>query len=212
MREWRPFTKLAGVDVTIAKIDEHQLPLRDEELAAVESSVETRVREFTAGRSLARSAMRRFGVEPCAIPIGRDGQPVWPAGMTGSISHNADHVAVAVTKTASFRSVGIDIESAGTLDAEAMSVALTRNEMARLDAGNRGKSGLTMFSCKEAAFKAVYPLTGRRFEFRDIEVALSRAEFRITMQDDSATAALLAAGRGYVESCPQLVASIFCIA
>jgi enterobactin synthetase component D len=62
--------------------------------------------EHLAGRIAAVHALRNYGHQ--AVPgIGAGGEPLWPAGLYGSISH-AGQTAVAVVSSAC---VGVDIES-----------------------------------------------------------------------------------------------------
>ncbi len=96
MWQWRPFEELIDVDTIIEKVSDHQSALNTEESRIMTSAVSARVREFTAGQSLARIVLGHRDVHPKSIMVGADGQPVWPANVSGSISHTASrdgHVA-----------------------------------------------------------------------------------------------------------------------
>jgi len=125
MWEWRPFEKLLDVDTIIAEIDDHQCELFDEEKTYVTSAVPARVREFAAGRSLARNLMSHRDVHPKSIPAGPGGQPIWPAGITGSISHTASHIGVAVASQDLYQGIGLDIEVMGNVGQLDLSMVLT---------------------------------------------------------------------------------------
>lgn len=211
MWEWRPFEKLTGVDITIAKIDDHQAALGCEEYAIVASAVQARVREFTAGRNLARFALGSTGIKPATIPVGPDGQPTWPSGITGSISHTATHVAVAAAKQNLYRGVGIDIEVTGSMNPQDISLVLTSREMDWLCDDSRSVHGLMIFSCKEAAFKAVFSIVGEHIDFTDVEVTLSASEFQVAMAGKSRTARIMSENRGLIATREGLVATIFYI-
>ena len=45
--------------------------------------------EFNMGRAYARSALSKLGVHDADLPMGGDRAPVWPEGLTGSITHAA---------------------------------------------------------------------------------------------------------------------------
>ena len=49
-----------------------------------ERAVQTRRRDFTAGRVCARRALRDLGLPTTAVPAAADRAPVWPAGVVGS--------------------------------------------------------------------------------------------------------------------------------
>ncbi|MFJ1637811.1 MULTISPECIES: 4'-phosphopantetheinyl transferase [unclassified Streptomyces] len=73
-------------------------------------AVPKRRREFTGARHCARRALAELSVPPAPILPGRHGAPVWPAGITGSITHTEDYRAAAVARTADIRAIGIDAE------------------------------------------------------------------------------------------------------
>ena len=81
-----------------------------EEAAAVQHAVEKRRREFAVGRMLARAALAAIGDPPSAIPTGNHREPVWPAGIVGSITHCAGYCAAAVARDAMVVALGIDAE------------------------------------------------------------------------------------------------------
>ena len=106
-----------------------------------------------------------------AVEPGRltSGERDWPNGYIGSVSHKGTRVVAALAPAGRVRSLGIDIE---TLEG-----AETLSELSGLTAANElppnmGTAGpVTLFSAKEAAFKALYPVLGRRLGFEDIVVS-----------------------------------------
>ena len=56
---------------------------------ALPGAIPRRQTEFSAGRAAARAAMTSLGFAAAAIPAAPDRAPVWPPGITGSISHSA---------------------------------------------------------------------------------------------------------------------------
>src|SRR5580704_11468407 len=76
--------------------DEHAL-LPEEADAFAKSVVKVR-RASGAARIVARELLANIGLLQCALPKGKGGAPVWPAGIVGSMSHDS-HIAVAAIAT-----------------------------------------------------------------------------------------------------------------
>lgn len=148
-------------------------PLPGEDTALPRASAARR-REFLAGRALARQAMQGLGLPASPIPVASDRSPVWPQGVTGSISHCADLCAAAIARTADgFLSVGIDIETAGPLEPSLWTEICTQAErawLAGLPEDKAGSLAKLVFSAKEAAYKCQYPLSRQLFDFQVFEI------------------------------------------
>jgi len=127
-----------------------------------------------AGRHIAHELLLRMGCADPAVLRGRLGDPIWPAGIIGSIAHD-DEIAVAVVARAgALRSVGIDIEPALPLPPELRSVvAAPQDRLGDLDPGLGGR---ILFAVKEAAYKASFPLDGCVLGFEDIAVDFEAGE------------------------------------
>jgi 4'-phosphopantetheinyl transferase EntD len=125
--------------------------------------------EFAAGRFCAHRALAAIGADTATIGRGPRRQPLWPAGVTGSISHAAGlAAAVAAPATSSVRGLGIDVELAASLDEELWPHVLTPAERSRcLASDDPVVSATTVFCAKEATFKALYPLFGVEIDFLD---------------------------------------------
>jgi 4'-phosphopantetheinyl transferase EntD len=147
-----------------------------EEERYVARAVEHRRREFHAGRAAARTAMAKLGLEAVAIPAAPDRAPVWPSGVTGSISHCASLCVAAVARTLDGPlSIGVDVEPADPLAedlVEAICTQAERNWLAGQPADRRMVLARTIFSAKEAVYKCQYPLTRVMLEFSDVGIAL----------------------------------------
>ncbi len=208
---WWPFSELSDAHIVVARIEENQSALSDEEYSSIASAVPARVREFTAGRTLARVALSRLDVHPKSIPVGSGGQPVWPETITGSISHTATHAGVAVASQYLYRGVGFDIEVAGSADQLDQVLILTPREMDRMHNSPPADYVTKVFSCKEAVFKAVFPIAGEFFEFCDVEISLAGSNFQAAMKKSSRSARVLASGCGSVIARDGLVATVFCV-
>lgn len=167
-------TDLFGPDVAVAvlPVTGAHPPLLPSEEVAMRRAVPSRRAEFTAGRAAARLAMQRLGLSPQAIPSAPDRSPVWPAGVTGSISHAAG-ICAAVLSRDPAATLGLDIEEATPLDEDLWPLVLTPSELLALNdhpPAERGRIAKRIFSIKEAAYKAQFPLTGAVISFQALEV------------------------------------------
>jgi 4'-phosphopantetheinyl transferase EntD len=124
-----------------------------------------------AARIVARTLLAQLGYANAAIPKGASGEPIWPAGISGSLAHD-DRIAVAaVGRQRDVRAVGIDIEPAAPLPPEMLKLVATPRELRSI--ASDPLQGKLLFAAKEAVYKAVYPLDRVFLEFRDIEVDLA---------------------------------------
>ncbi len=113
--------------------------------------------EHLAGRIAAVSALSSRGVS--TVPgVGENGEPLWPTGLNGSISHSG-HIAMAIVSENSL--VGIDYEA--ILD-EKEAFDIKEGIVNSVESSlllNRGLPfplALTLaFSAKESLFKALFP-------------------------------------------------------
>jgi 4'-phosphopantetheinyl transferase N-terminal domain len=85
-------------------------PLLPEERSSVSKAVGSRRWEFTTARTCARTALGGLGLSVVAIPAGPRGEPLWPPGVVGSITHCEGYRACAVARMDDLMSIGIDAE------------------------------------------------------------------------------------------------------
>jgi 4'-phosphopantetheinyl transferase EntD len=97
--------------------------------------------------------------------------PVWPKGVVGSLSHDAEVAVAAIASSRNFSAIGIDVEPAEPLKAELLDMVATPNE--RQATGRDLNLGRLLFCIKEAVYKAVYPLDRVFLEHHDVEVSLA---------------------------------------
>ncbi|HSS03365.1 MAG TPA: 4'-phosphopantetheinyl transferase superfamily protein [Kofleriaceae bacterium] len=143
-------------------------PLPAEEAALVARAVARRQREFSLGRMCARRALRRLGREVRAIAAGPRGEPAWPAGTVGSITHCAGFCAAAVAEHPALRGIGIDAERRREVGPAFVRAVCTPRERAL--GVDRGAGGLLVFSAKESVYKCVSALVGRVLDFAEVEL------------------------------------------
>ena len=141
----------------------------------VQRAVSKRKTEYLAGRLCAREALlRATGVS--AVPgTGEDRAPQWPRDCVGSITHSHGWAAAVVGRRADYAGLGLDVELTMP-DERALKLThqiLTAGEQARFANTMKQTPGefLTLaFSLKESLFKALYPITRKRFYFEHAEL------------------------------------------
>ena len=144
-------------------------PLLHGEEAAVSNARPARKHEFAAGRAAAREALAELGHLPEPILMGPDRCPVWPDGIAGSIAHTRTVCAAVVSTDPSIRSVGLDIEDSGPLEAELIGDIADSVEAAWV-AADPNRRGKLLFVIKEAAYKSLYPLQRQFLDFTDVHI------------------------------------------
>jgi 4'-phosphopantetheinyl transferase EntD len=148
--------------VAEAREDDPALELHPEEEELVARAVERRRREFTTGRDCARRALAGLGLPSAPILSGSRGEPRWPPGVVGSITHCDGYRAAAVAHRSDLAALGIDAEPHAPLRRgllEDIAGAAEADAVAEL---SRSRPSVCwdrlLFSAKESAYKAWYPL------------------------------------------------------
>jgi enterobactin synthetase component D len=147
---------------------------------AVATAAAKRGCEYLAGRVCARAAMAAAGVHDAPPGLHQDRSPAWPARVVGAITHSRGRAAALVGDTARWRGLGLDAEAwlaparAERLGGQILT-AQERRSLAALDEVARARRATLTFSVKESLFKALYPLTGRRFYFQDAALVQDKA-------------------------------------
>lgn len=134
-----------------------------------ESWSEARLRTFVLGRCAAHCALKALKREVVPVLRGEKGEPIWPAGIVGSISHK-DRIAVAaVGRKEKYKGMGIDIEDLTlTLSEKEYSLFCTPAEIQSIR--KRQKTPIDVFSRKEAVLKAYYESFNKLYNWEDIDV------------------------------------------
>lgn len=159
---------------TRAEIDDPALFPEEEQIVA--RAVEKRRREFASGRACAHRALAQLGLEPEPIPSGEKGEPRWPAGIVGSITHCEGYRGCAAARREDFASIGVDAELDAPLPVGLLAdIALPDERRHLLDLARR-EPGVSwdrlLFSAKESVYKAWFPLAGRWLGFEDASLTL----------------------------------------
>jgi len=133
--------------------------------------------QFLAGRLVAQEALSALTDSVQQIFIGKRRQPIWPTGITGSISHSGYLSIAAIKQTINLRSgLGIDIQSIIDVETQAniASTIITSDEniLIKNSADKLSESILftLVFSAKESFFKALFNTVGEYFNFDVVSV------------------------------------------
>jgi 4'-phosphopantetheinyl transferase EntD len=146
------------------------VPLPEEE-PLIARSVAKRRNEFVTVRHCARLALGELGVAPVPILKGEKGEPCWPRGVVGSLTHCEGYRGAVVGRQGEVRSVGIDAEPHDVLPhgvLDAISLPAERVELSALPGGLHWDR--ILFCAKEATYKAWFPLTHRWLGFEDAHI------------------------------------------
>jgi 4'-phosphopantetheinyl transferase EntD len=157
--------------------------------ASIGRSVRKRQGEFFMGRLAASDAVAalvrgdRENLSPMnrllqerGIGIGESREPVWPAGMIGSISHAGRYAGAVVASAGDIAGIGIDIECRiGTETRESVEGAVlnaTEQALLRALGGDLPYEMLltVVFSAKESFFKGCFATVGNYFDFAAVEL------------------------------------------
>ncbi|AXY33326.1 4'-phosphopantetheinyl transferase family protein [Yersinia pseudotuberculosis] len=168
----------------LAKCDFEVNEYRDELFAAygipfpgsLNKAVIKRRAEYLAGRFVARQVLNLLDIRDYPLATGMDRAPQWPTNLIGSISHNNQRALCAAqmieprgVESSTLHGIGLDIEShiAEEKAQEIWLGIISDEEYSLLQQGPLPfNQALTLvFSAKESLFKAVYPQSGRYFDF-----------------------------------------------
>ncbi|MBG0560383.1 4'-phosphopantetheinyl transferase family protein, partial [Actinoplanes aureus] len=159
--------------------DDEDEPCFPGEEDLIATAVMGRRREFVTARRCAREALARLGHPPVAIRPGPRREPLWPAGVAGSITHCKGYRGAAVARTEEVVSVGIDAEPHAPLPSRVLGVVTAPGDAEHLAELAHAEPAVhwdrLLFSAKEAVYKAWYPLTGRWLGFTDANLAVGPA-------------------------------------
>jgi len=148
-----------------------------EESELVGGSTAKRRVEIAAGRTCARRALESFGFAHQPIKRGTRREPIWPAGIVGSITHCDGYCAAAVAREQEVASLGIDVEPNEPLPDGVLSVIAIDEEIGALRdlADKEIHWDRLLFSAKESIYKAWYPMMKCWLGFDDVCVSFTPA-------------------------------------
>ncbi len=167
------------------------------EVQSLGAARDERSRDFANGRHCARAALAAFGCASGPILIGPRGEPMWPHGFVGSITHCDGYCAAAVAKAGRVASLGIDAEPHAPLPDGVLELVATPGEREWLRSRQAPEVfwDRVLFSAKESIYKACYPLTHVFAEFSDVTVEFEPARSTFDARWAGAAPAITLQGR-----------------
>ncbi|WP_194926637.1 4'-phosphopantetheinyl transferase family protein [Catenulispora pinisilvae] len=190
-------SSLLPPEVAVAEVfgDPEDAVLLPGEEAVIARAVEKRQREYTTTRHLARTALAQLGLPPVAIGTGGNREPLWPAGIVGSMTHCRGYRAAAVARfdggggeagaggedlrsaagrTAGVVGLGIDAEPHAPLPEGVLDTIARPEEgpgLAALAAERpQVRWDRLVFCAKESVYKAWFPVAQRWLGFGEASV------------------------------------------
>ena len=152
----------------------HALPA--EEQALVDGAVDRRKADFGDSRWCAHQALKNFMDAHPPILRGPRGMPLFPQGISGSLTHTDGFRAALLAPSDRWASVGIDVEVARPLPEGVFNTIANLGEQRRIHKALRSEDlqllDTVLFSAKEATYKTWFPLTHRFLDFDQADIDL----------------------------------------
>lgn len=129
--------------------------------------------EFYSGRWCAGRAIGALTGKFSVPGRNEDRSPAWPQGVVGSISHSTEWAIAIAGDAKSCRRIGVDLEAIQhdlVVDELRASILSQKEWSLVMGCTDKTKAFLTVFSCKESLFKALYPEVGSYFDYLDATV------------------------------------------
>ncbi|MEV6980926.1 4'-phosphopantetheinyl transferase superfamily protein [Sphaerisporangium sp. NPDC051017] len=156
--------------------DPPDVTLFPEEELAISQAVDKRRREFTTARACVRRALAGLGLPPVPVVPGERGQPGWPSGVVGSITHCQGYRGAVLGRAGEVTAIGIDAEPNGPLPEGVLKVISLPEERGHLrDLSRHGGTACwerALFCAKESVYKAWFPLTRKWLDFEEASVEI----------------------------------------
>jgi 4'-phosphopantetheinyl transferase EntD len=168
----------SSVIVVETREDHLDVELFPEEELALGRAVDKRRREFVTGRACAREALAQLGLPATPVGSGPHGEPLWPPGVVGSITHCEGYRACAVARSNAVLALGIDAERDARVSEEVWEDIAHGSEQelrTRAPEARGPHLDAVLFSAKEAIYKAWFPLERRWLGFDDVLVSVDPA-------------------------------------
>ncbi|MFI9273476.1 4'-phosphopantetheinyl transferase [Kitasatospora sp. NPDC052896] len=146
------------------------------EVEHISRSVPRRQQEFRAVRACARRALAVLGLPPVPLLPGPKGEPRWPMGVVGSMTHCAGYRAAALAPAEAVLTLGIDAEVNEPLPEGVLEAIALPEELPMLAALRRADPTVhgdrLLFSAKESVYKAWFPLAKVMLDFSEAALTI----------------------------------------
>lgn len=140
--------------------DEIHLHPEEEDLV-LSCSSESRKVDILGSRFCASRVLQECGQKSASVLNGPSGEPLWPQGVCGSLAHTKGAWGACCAPNKEFRSLGIDIEPESRYVSKGAGIIICNPAELELSI-----PVLEVFCIKEAVFKALFPLVGKKFGFQ----------------------------------------------
>ncbi len=173
-----PFNQKIAFSVVSA--GDHSYQLHPEELKILTpKALESRKIQFFLGRAAVHNTLVSV-LGPNDIPVlkGKRGEPIWPPGIVGAITHTGDTAMAAAGHKKHIDGIGIDLEQLKKKVSFNISKKVcTPAELEWVsELREESDSRLKMiFSAKESIYKALYPLEKIELGFMDAELVWNQS-------------------------------------
>lgn len=169
-----------------AREDADDIELFPAEAADLGQAVEKRRREYTTARACARTAFARLGLPEAPVVGGERGEPQWPTGIVGSITHCEGYRACAIARSREIVAIGIDAEPHAPIGEDLLGAIAHDEELRWLRNFQHIDPVIhwdrLLFSAKESVYKAWFPLAKQWLGFEDAIVTFEPAEHTFRAQ------------------------------
>ncbi len=168
-----PFNKKIAFSAVSARDNYYQLHPEEQKIISPKA-VENRKIQFYLGRMAVHNTLVSI-LGPNNIPVlkSKRGEPLWPSGIIGAITHTGDTAVAAAGRTEYVDGIGIDIEQLNKKVSFKISKKVcTPAELKWVsESADKSDARLKMiFSAKESIYKALYPLEKIELGFKDAEL------------------------------------------
>lgn len=153
--------------VHISELSSERLSLQEAAIAPQGTNPKVAER-YKLGRIAAKRCLAQFGERSVSILRGDGGEPLFPEGFVGSISHTDDTAAAVVGRSEEFLGLGIDIESQSRKLNKSIIDRIGTAQEKRWVKESPADRSLMVFCTKESVYKALFPLHRKRMDFKDV--------------------------------------------
>jgi len=142
-----------------------------QERKIISGAVAKRQQEFATVRWCLRQLFQQLGIEYNSVLKGKDGEPILPHQLCGSVSHTNNAYCAAVAFKEKYKSLGIDIEDINRdISESAIKFFMNKDELVLFKKNREIGYEKLVFSAKESVFKLLSPLIKESIHFSDVSI------------------------------------------